>query len=156
MKRILLIALAMIAIIGCSKNEDNDKPIFTQEQMEGRWKWVDTRLPDGKLFSQLLSPQEYRSRLNDFITLRNNTAFIESEIETFSATYKLIGNTMQITVNEKTFNMFDIVKRTKERVELKIHNDYKKVKKAEGGYSGIPGYSVDQLLDAILIFDKAD
>ena len=156
MKRILLIALAMIAIIGCSKNEDNDKPIFTQEQMEGRWKWVDTRLPDGKLFSQLLPPQEYQSRLNDFITLRNNTAFIESEIETFSATYKLIGNTMQITINGKTFNMFDIVKRTKERVELKIHNDYKKVKKAEGGYSGIPGYSVDQLLDAILIFDKAD
>ncbi|WP_454954061.1 hypothetical protein [Capnocytophaga gingivalis] len=52
--------------------------------------------------------------------------------------------------------MFDIVKRTKERVELKIHNDYKEILKTEGGYSKIPGYSVDQLLDAILIFDKAD
>ena len=57
MKRILLIALSMMAIIGCSKKED-DKPAFTQEQLQGRWKWVDTRLPDGKLFSQILSIQE--------------------------------------------------------------------------------------------------
>ncbi|WP_454954059.1 hypothetical protein [Capnocytophaga gingivalis] len=88
----------MIAIIGCSKNEANNKPAFTQEQMEGRWKWVDTRLPDGKLLSQLLPQQEYRSKLNKrFVALRGNTASITDEGETYPGT--LIGNTMQITIN---------------------------------------------------------
>ena len=156
MKRILLIALAMIAIIGCSKKDD-EKPSFTQEQMEGRWKWVDSRLPDGKLFSQLLPQQEYQSRLNkSFIALRGNTASITDEKGTLSATYKLIGKTIQITAEGKTFNMFDIVKGSKEKVELKIHNDFKKIMKEDERVSILPGYSVEQLLDVVLIYDKAD
>jgi hypothetical protein len=158
MKRILLIALAMIAIIGCSKKDD-EKPAFTQEQMEGRWKWVDSRLPDGKLFSQLLPQQEYQSRLNkSFIALRGNTASITDEKGTLSATYKLIGKTIQISVNGKTLNMFDIVKGSQEKVELKYHNDFKKEIKVRsyGQSSGIPGYSADQVLDAVLMYDKAD
>lgn len=147
----------MIAIIGCSKNEDNDKPIFTQEQMEGRWKWVDSRLPDGKLFSQLLPQQDYRSLLNkSFIALRGNTASITDEKGTLSATYKLIGKTIQITAEGKTFNMFDIVKGSKEKVELKIHNDFKKIMKEDERVSTLPGYSVEQLLDVVLMYDKAD
>ena len=149
----------MIAIIGCSKNEDNDKPIFTQEQMEGRWKWIDSRLPDGKLFSQLLPQQEYQSLLNkSFIALRGNTASITDEKGTLSATYKLIGKTIQISVNGKTLNMFDIVKGSQEKVELKYHNDFKKEIKVRsyGQSSGIPGYSADQVLDAVLMYDKAD
>jgi hypothetical protein len=153
MKRILLIALAMIAIIGCSKKDD-DKPAFTQEQMEGRWKWVNARLPDGKLLSQILPAQEYRSRLNKvFIALRGNTASITFEGETYSGTYKLIGNTIQITAGGKSLNMFDIVKGSKERVELKYHDDFKKEITID---LSLPGYSSNQVLNSVAIYDKAD
>ena len=156
MKRILLIALAMITIIGCSKKED-DKPAFTQEQLEGHWKWVDTRLPDGKLFSQILSTQDYRSRLNRvFITVRGNTTSITSGGDTSSGTYKLIGSTVQITAEGETHNVYEIVKVTKENLELKWHNDFKKEIKANGGASALSGYSVDQVLDAVQIYNKVD
>ena len=156
MKRILLIALAMITIIGCSKKED-DKPAFTQEQLEGHWKWVDTRLPDGKLFSQILPTQEYRSRLNRvFITIRGNTASITTGGETSSGTYKLIGSTVQISAEGETHNMYEIVKVTKENLELKWNNDFKREMKANGVTSTILGYSVDQILDAVQIYNKVD
>ena len=156
MKRILLIALAMITIIGCSKKED-DKPAFTQEQLEGRWKFIDTRLPDGKLASKLPLTEEYQNRLNSaFITVRGNTASITAEGETNSGTYKLIGSTVQITAEGETYNMYEIVKITKENLELKLHKDQiQNVKK--GGYrSIITGYSLDQVLNAIEIYAKVD
>lgn len=156
MKRILLIVLSMIAIIGCSKKED-DKPAFTQEQLEGRWKWVDTRLPDGKLFSQILSTQDYRSRLNSsFITVRGNTASYTSGEETNSGTYKLIGSTVQISAEGETHNIFEIIKITKENLELKYHKDLIQELRKEYDRSKLPGYSLDQVLDAVQIYNKVD
>lgn len=156
MKRILLIALAMITIIGCSKKED-DKPAFTQEQLEGRWKWVDERLPDGKLFSQILPTQEYRSRLNrTFITVRGNTASIAPGGKTYSGTYKLIGSTVQISAEGETHNMYEIVKVTKENLELKYHKDFIQEIKKEYDRSTLPGYSLDQVLNAVEIYEKID
>lgn len=145
----------MIAIIGCSKKDD-EKPAFTQEQMEGRWKWVDSRLPDGKLFSQIIPREEFQKHLNKiFIALRGNTASITLRGETFSGTYKLIGNTMQITAEGKTFNMYEIVKGSKERVELKYHKDY--IQELKNNYtSTIPGYTIEQVLNSVEIYDKAD
>ena len=146
----------MITIIGCSKKED-DKPAFTQEQLEGHWKWVDTRLPDGKLFSQILSTQDYRSRFNSsFITVRGNTVSYTSGEETNSGTYKLIGSTVQISAEGETHNIYEIVKVTKENLELKWHNDFKKEIKANGGASALSGYSVDQVLDDVQIYNKID
>ena len=52
--------------------------------------------------------------------------------------------------------MFDIVKGSKEKVELKIHNDFKKIMKEDERVSTLPGYSVEQLLDVVLMYDKAD
>ncbi|WP_454945393.1 hypothetical protein [Capnocytophaga granulosa] len=154
MKRILLIALSMMAIIGCSKKED-DKPAFTQEQLQGRWKWVDTRLPDGKLFSQILSIQEYQRFLNKtFIVFRSNNTSITFAGQTYSGTYKLIGNTIQITTEGEIFNVFSIIKESKNRIELKYHDDFKK--EITPNLSFYPGYSSNQVLNSVEIFDKVE
>jgi len=56
MKKILLIALSVIAFTACTKkdNEDTKHP----KELQGTWVYEKSILPDGKLFSEITSSEQ--------------------------------------------------------------------------------------------------
>ena len=52
--------------------------------------------------------------------------------------------------------MYEIVKVTKENLELKYHKDFIQEIKKEYDRSTLPGYSLDQVLNAVEIYEKID
>ena len=47
MKKILLIALSVIAFAACTKKDNDNDAKYTRAQLEGQWNYVESRMSDG-------------------------------------------------------------------------------------------------------------
>ena len=59
MKKILLIALSVIAFAACTKKDNDNDAKYTRAQLEGQWNYVESRMSDGKLFSQIVPAEVF-------------------------------------------------------------------------------------------------
>ncbi len=48
MRKILLIALSVIAFAACTKKDNDNDAKYTRAQLEGQWNYVESRMSDGK------------------------------------------------------------------------------------------------------------
>lgn len=94
MKKILLIALSVIAFTACTKkdNEDTKHP----KELQGTWVYEKSTLPDGKLFSEITSSEQIECSKKTKYTFYGE--FLTSEEHIFKG-----GNCQQNTASVKYF-----------------------------------------------------
>ena len=156
MKKILLIALSVIAFTACTKkdNEDTKHP----KELQGTWVYEKSILPDGKLFSEITSSEQIECSKKTKYTFYGE--FLTSEEHIFKG-----GNCQQNTASVKYFvennklcldngngvvlKAYDIVSLTSTQFVFKYNSELKTFL-----YSQIPydpalkekGYTIDDIL----------
>ena len=164
MKRILLIALSVIAFTACTKkdNEDTKHP----KELQGTWMYEKSILPDGKLFSEITSIEEMECSKKTKYTFYGE--FLTSEEHIFKG-----GNCQQNTTAVKYFvennklclengngvvlKAYDIVSLTSTQFVFKYNSEFKTFL-----YSQIPydpdlkgkGYTIDDILNVTITYRK--
>ena len=164
MKKILLIALSVIAFTACTKkdNEDTKHP----KELQGTWMYEKSILPDGKLFSEITSIEEMECSKKTKYTFYGE--FLTSEEHIFKG-----GNCQQNTASVKYFvennklclesangvvlKAYDIVSLTSTQFVFKYNSEFKTFL-----YSQIPydpalkekGYTIDDILNVTITYRK--
>jgi hypothetical protein len=164
MKRILLIALSVIAFTACTKkdNEDTKHP----KELQGTWVYEKSTLPDGKLFSEITSSEQIECSKKTKYTFYGE--FLTSEEHIFKG-----GNCQQNTASVKYFvennklclesangvvlKAYDIVSLTSTQFVFKYNSELKTFL-----YSQIPydpdlkgkGYTIDDILNVTITYRK--
>ena len=164
MKRILLIALSVIAFTACTKkdNEDTKHP----KELQGTWVYEKSILPDGKLFSEITSSEQIECSKKTKYTFYGE--FLTSEEHIFKG-----GNCQQNTASVKYFvennklclesangvvlKAYDIVSLTSTQFVFKYNSEFKTFL-----YSQIPydpalkekGYTIDDILNVTITYRK--
>ena len=164
MKKILLIALSVIAFTACTKkdNEDTKHP----KELQGTWVYEKSILPDGKLFSEITSSEQIECSKKTKYTFYGE--FLTSEEHIFKA-----GNCQQNTASVKYFvennklcldkgngvvlKAYDIVSLTSTQFVFKYNSEFKTFL-----YSQIPydpalkekGYTIDDILNVTITYRK--
>ena len=164
MKKILLIALSVIAFAACTKkdNEDTKHP----KELQGTWVYEKSILPDGKLFSEITSSEQIECSKKTKYTFYGE--FLTSEEHIFKG-----GNCQQNTASVKYFvennklcldkgngvvlKAYDIVSLTSTQFVFKYNSEFKTFL-----YSQIPydpalkekGYTIDDILNVTITYRK--
>lgn len=164
MKKILLIALSVIAFTACTKkdNEDTKHP----KELQGTWVYEKSILPDGKLFSEITSSEQIECSKKTKYTFYGE--FLTSEEHIFKG-----GNCQQNTASVKYFvennklcldngngvvlKAYDIVSLTSTQFVFKYNSEFKTFL-----YSQIPydpalkekGYTIDDILNVTITYRK--
>lgn len=164
MKKILLIALSVIAFTACTKkdNEDTKHP----KELQGTWVYEKSTLPDGKLFSEITSSEQIECSKKTKYTFYGE--FLTSEEHIFKG-----GNCQQNTASVKYFvennklcldngngvvlKAYDIVSLTSTQFVFKYNSELKTFL-----YSQIPydpalkekGYTIDDILNVTITYRK--
>ena len=164
MKKILLIALSVIAFTACTKkdNEDTKHP----KELQGTWVYEKSILPDGKLFSEITSSEQIECSKKTKYTFYGE--FLTSEEHIFKA-----GNCQQNRASVKYFvennklclenangvvlKAYDIVSLTSTQFVFKYNSELKTFL-----YSQIPydpalkekGYTIDDILNVTITYRK--
>ena len=164
MKKILLIALSVIAFTACTKkdNEDTKHP----KELQGTWVYEKSTLPDGKLFSEITSSEQIECSKKTKYTFYGE--FLTSEEQIFKG-----GNCQQNTASVKYFvennklcldngngvvlKAYDIVSLTSTQFVFKYNSELKTFL-----YSQIPydpalkekGYTIDDILNVTITYRK--
>ncbi|MBM0654409.1 lipocalin family protein [Capnocytophaga genosp. AHN8471] len=164
MKKILLIALSVIAFTACTKkdNEDTKHP----KELQGTWVYEKSILPDGKLFSEITSSEQIECSKKTKYTFYGE--FLTSEEHIFKG-----GNCQQNTASVKYFvennklclesangvvlKAYDIVSLTSTQFVFKYNSELKTFL-----YSQIPydpalkekGYTIDDILNVTITYRK--
>ena len=164
MKKILLIALSVIAFAACTKkdNEDTKHP----KELQGTWVYEKSTLPDGKLFSEITSSEQIECSKKTKYTFYGE--FLTSEEHIFKG-----GNCQQNTASVKYFvennklcldngngvvlKAYDIVSLTSTQFVFKYNSELKTFL-----YSQIPydpalkekGYTIDDILNVTITYRK--
>ena len=164
MKKILLIALSVIAFTACTKkdNEDTKHP----KELQGTWVYEKSTLPDGKLFSEITSSEQIECSKKTKYTFYGE--FLTSEEHIFKG-----GNCQQNTASVKYFvennklclesangvvlKAYDIVSLTSTQFVFKYNSEFKTFL-----YSQIPydpalkekGYTIDDILNVTITYRK--
>ena len=158
MKKILLIALSVIAFAACTKKDNNNDAKYTRAQLEGQWNYVESRMSDGKLFSQIVPAEvfncikkmnyifkgdrwilnEYNYK-NDEKTCKYNSA---------SFLYVIKGSTICFVINDKALRALDVIN---------LNDEFKKVMRLqmqEQNSLELSGYTIDDILNVTITYRR--
>lgn len=164
MKKILLIALSVIAFTACTKkdNEDTKHP----KELQGTWVYEKSTLPDGKLFSEITSIEEMECSKKTKYTFYGEFLTSEEHIfkggncqpNTASVKYFVENNKLCLeSANGVVLKAYDIVSLTSTQFVFKYNSELKTFL-----YSQIPydpalkekGYTIDDILNVTITYRK--
>ena len=164
MKKILLIALSVIAFTACTKkdNEDTKHP----KELQGTWVYEKSILPDGKLFSEITSSEQIECSKKTKYTFYGE--FLTSEEHIFKG-----GNCQQNTASVKYFvennklclesangvvlKAYDIVSLTSTQFVFKYNSELKTFLYYQIPYDPAikeKGYTIDDILNVTITYRK--
>ena len=164
MKKILLIALSVIAFTACTKkdNEDTKHP----KELQGTWVYEKSILPDGKLFSEITSSEQIECSKKTKYTFYGE--FLTSEEHIFKG-----GNCQQNTASVKYFvennklclesangvvlKAYDIVSLTSTQFVFKYNSELKTFLRSQIPYDPTlkeKGYTIDDILNVTITYRK--
>lgn len=164
MKKILLIALSVIAFTACTKkdNEDTKHP----KELQGTWVYEKSTLPDGKLFSEITSSEQIECSKKTKYTFYGEFLTSEEHIfkggncqpNTASVKYFVENNKLCLeSANGVVLKAYDIVSLTSTQFVFKYNSELKTFL-----YSQIPydpalkekGYTIDDILNVTITYRK--
>ena len=167
MKKILLIALSVIAFAACTKKDNDNDAKYTRAQLEGQWNYVESRMSDGKLFSQIVPAEafncikkmnyifkgdrwilnEYKYK-NDEKTCKYNSA---------SFLYVVKGSTICFVINDRALRALDVINLNESELVFKYNDEFKKVMRLqmqEQNSLELSGYTIDDILNVTITYRR--
>ncbi|MEB3035736.1 hypothetical protein [Capnocytophaga ochracea] len=164
MKRILLIALSVIAFTACTKkdNEDTKHP----RELQGTWVYENSKLPDGKLFTEIITSKQMQCAkenkyifYGEFFTSEEHT-LKGNDCEKKNATVKYFVENSKLCLqgaNGVVLKAYDIVSITPTQFIFKYDNEFKAFLRSQIPYDPTlkeKGYTIDDILNVTITYRK--
>ena len=166
-EKILLIALSVIAFAACTKKDNDNDAKYTRAQLEGQWNYVESRMSDGKLFSQIVPAEAFncikkmnyifkgdRWILNEY-NYKNDEKTCKYNSASFL--YVIKGSTICFVINDKALKALDVINLNESELVFKYNDEFKRIMRLqmqEQNSLELSGYTIDDILNVTITYRK--